>query len=70
MNLTAFQLAWCSSTSRKARRMRHQHRGFTLWLSLPAAVNCKSCMCALQHGISIVPAVPSQHRAAPTTACA
>ena len=54
-NLTAFQLA-VQQHFPEGTQMTRPNGGFTLWLSLPAAVNCKELhVRALQHGISIVP---------------
>ena len=54
-NLTAFQLA-VQQHFPPGTQMTRPNGGFTLWLSLPAPVNCKELhMRALQQGISIVP---------------
>lgn len=54
-NLTAFQLA-VQQHFPQGTQMTRPNGGFTLWLSLPAPVNCKELhVRALQQGISIVP---------------
>lgn len=54
-NLTAFQLA-VQQHFPEGTQMTRPNGGFTLWLSLPAAVDCKELhVRALQQGISIVP---------------
>jgi DNA-binding transcriptional MocR family regulator len=54
-NLTAFQLA-VQQYFPAGTQMTRPKGGFTLWLSLPAAVDCKELhVRALQQGISIVP---------------